>query len=31
MLALLLFVCGLILQVTGTRHKQLTELLMNKK
>ena len=31
LLSLLLLVCGLILEVANTRHKQLTEILMNKK
>lgn len=30
LLSLLLLVCGLILEVVNTRHKQLTEILMNK-
>ena len=30
LLALLLFVCGLILEVANTRHKQLLEILMNR-
>lgn len=31
LLSLLLLVCGLILEVANTRHKQLVEILMNKK
>ena len=31
LLSLLLLVCGLILEVANTRHKQLMEVLMNKK
>ena len=31
MLALLLFACGLILEVANTRHKQLLEIIMNHK
>ncbi len=31
LLSLLLLVCGLILEIGNTRHKQLTEILMNKK
>lgn len=31
LLSLLLLVCGLILEVANTRHKQLLEILMNKK